>query len=79
MALILAFWSAAHDSAARVTEEKTVRIFAGRRLGPLYVGVSFRPSCSHCGKTQPFNWLAFFFGVAIGLAGLAALAHYLSV
>ena len=54
-----------------------MRLFIGKRVGPLYIGASFRPSCSHCGKAQPFNWPAFWIGVLLGIAVLGWLGNLL--
>ena len=54
-----------------------MRLFVGQRIGPFYVGASFRPPCSHCGKSQPFNWPAFVFGVLLGIVVLSALLNSL--
>jgi hypothetical protein len=43
-----------------------MRLFIGKRIGGFFVGASFRPQCSHCGKTQPFSWPGFLFGAALG-------------
>lgn len=50
-----------------------MRLYIGKRIGPLYVGASFRRPCSHCGKPQPFNWPAFWVGVFLGCVLLYGL------
>lgn len=64
-------------AARRRSLEDIVRIFLGRRIGPFYIGASFRPQCSHCGKAQPFNWPAFWIGVLLGVAVLGWLGRAL--
>ena len=49
-----------------------MRFYLGHRLpGGFYGGVSFNPTCKHCGQRQPFHWSAFIVGILLTVVLLA--------